>query len=395
VGNKPILVFVMTQGVGISEWTKSGVVSRETSLFYEYKSNGWNVVVVTTSKADKILKKDIENTYPEFQFCFLPRNPFLNSILIRSQLMKSIGTIESNPKNFDDKIFVRSNQLLGSHLCYLATVFSKRKFILRQGFNAVADMKNENRIGNLRMKLFSKYEKFLARRADIIEFTSLRSKMQTLENSGSKAQCNVISNFVDIKTWPIQKHREMRIAKEKTKTVIGYFGRFEPQKNLIEFLRACADIPDLEIRLIGDGALREELVKIAESENIEIDIRGSLRQVELQKECLLWDLVIFPSLYEGNPKSILEAMTLGVPVLSTDVPGVDEVIIDEENGFLALGTDSRSIKELINKVMSFGDTTRITTAAQDMIKEKYTLPSIVKSQISSYLELIERSEKCP
>jgi glycosyltransferase involved in cell wall biosynthesis len=88
-------------------------------------------------------------------------------------------------------------------------------------------------------------------------------------------------------------------------------------------------------------------------------------------------------------------MTLGVPVLSTDVPGVDEVIIDEENGFLALGTDSRSIKELINKVMSFGDTTRITTAAQDMIKEKYTLPSIVKSQISSYLELIERSEKCP
>jgi glycosyltransferase involved in cell wall biosynthesis len=187
----------------------------------------------------------------------------------------------------------------------------------------------------------------------------------------------------------------MRIAKEKTKTVIGYFGRFEPQKNLIEFLRACADIPDLEIRLIGDGALREELVKIAESENIENDIRGSLRQVELQKECLLWDLVIFPSLYEGNPKSILEAMTLGVPVLSTDVPGVDEVIIDEENGFLALGTDSRSIKELINKVMSFGDTTRITTAAQDMIKEKYTLPSIVKSQISSYLELIERSEKCP
>ena len=99
-----------------------------------------------------------------------------------------------------------------------------------------------------------------------------------------------------------------------------------------------------------------------------------------------WDFAVFPSLFEGNPKAILEILLLGVPVLATNVRGINEIVIHGENGFLIDGVDVDSIVELLEqgKKSSFETRAKLSLNGQRLIAKKYGLKSIVESQIQTY-----------
>ena len=117
-----------------------------------------------------------------------------------------------------------------------------------------------------------------------------------------------------------------------------HIGRFNVQKNhrgLLEaFQKLLREIPECRLRLLGDGELREETESYARELGIadHVEFLGSQSNVYpyLQQA----DIFLLPSLFEGMPMTIIEAMGTGLPVVASAVGGVPDMLRHEESGIL-------------------------------------------------------------
>ncbi len=123
-----------------------------------------------------------------------------------------------------------------------------------------------------------------------------------------------------------------------TSPTLVHVGRFNEQKNhrgLLEaFRKILAVRPDCRLNLLGDGELRQEMEDYARQLGIweQVSFLGSQSNVYpyLQNA----DIFLLPSLYEGMPMTIIEAMGTGLPIVASAVGGVPDMIRDGESGLL-------------------------------------------------------------
>jgi glycosyltransferase involved in cell wall biosynthesis len=123
---------------------------------------------------------------------------------------------------------------------------------------------------------------------------------------------------------------------------VVFVGRFQKQKNLLflleQFAATVRRLPTIEISLdlIGDGPLRQEIEAkvVALGLTDRVQLRGWLRGTQLLAAYQGADCVVNPSLYEGMPNVVLEAMACGLPVIASRVAGNDTIVCDHVNGFL-------------------------------------------------------------
>lgn len=134
-----------------------------------------------------------------------------------------------------------------------------------------------------------------------------------------------------------------------------HIGRFTEQKNHKMLLTAYKALIDegnnIRLSLVGDGELRPEIERIA----VENGIRDYVEFCGIQKNVYKYlkeaDILILPSIWEGMPMVIIEAMGAGVPIIATNVGGIPDMIRDGYNGLL-IGND---VNELIAAVKRLAD----------------------------------------
>lgn len=119
-------------------------------------------------------------------------------------------------------------------------------------------------------------------------------------------------------TYDIKTREEYREKyKLKNKLVIGHVGRFSKQKNHLKLIKIFEKISqikdDVKLVLIGDGELKTEIEKIVKDKKIDVLFVGESNDIEKWLQAM--DIMIFPSLFEGLPLSIIEAQGAGVPCL--------------------------------------------------------------------------------
>ena len=190
-----------------------------------------------------------------------------------------------------------------------------------------------------------KLERRVFNQADRVEVTTEAMAATVQEQYGvAKDVIRVIPNYVETERFKPQSHA----LGERFR--IGFVGRLDTQKNVGELLRAVTGL-DAELILVGDGPQRAALEATAAAGKISAKFLGRVDNAELPSLLNSWDLFILPSLYEGHPKSLLEAMACGLAVIGTNVPGIAEIIVDGENGLLC-ETDAESIRAAIQRAMS-------------------------------------------
>jgi glycosyltransferase involved in cell wall biosynthesis len=117
--------------------------------------------------------------------------------------------------------------------------------------------------------------------------------------------------------------------------------RFEPQKNPFMLLEAFSRLRDPRARLmlIGHGQQKAEVIRYIQERRLE----SSIRMLGLRgdvPECLAAsDVFVLSSNWEGNPLSVMEAMSAGLPVISTAVGGVPELVESGRSGLLVAAGD--------------------------------------------------------
>ena len=153
-------------------------------------------------------------------------------------------------------------------------------------------------------------------------------------------------------------------------------GRIEYQKNPEMFNKIAKDFPNLKFTWIGDGDLRDILT----SKNI--TITGWKSKNEVLKIINEQDVFILPSLWEGLPISLLEAMYMKKICIVSDCIGNRDVIVNGENGFVC--DNIEKYKLIINGIRKNNNIKLIIEKAYNDIMNKYTIQKMNSMYIKNY-----------
>lgn len=198
----------------------------------------------------------------------------------------------------------------------------------------------------------------------------------------------VISNpvFVKAEDYPEIKDRRKAIV-----TV----GRLHPQKNqklLIDAFALIADqIPEYTLEIYGDGELKDELQKQIDS--IGLSDRAFLKGTSKQIHSLIYNasLFVLSSDYEGLPNTLLEAMALGIPSISTDCKpgGAREIIDDGVDGLITPIGDVDKLAAAMLKMIRESDKTDVMAKKALLSMEKFK-PAAIYFKWEEYFQNLVR-----
>lgn len=128
--------------------------------------------------------------------------------------------------------------------------------------------------------------------------------------------------------------------------------RLHSQKGHKHLLDAAAMLPEAIFVLAGDGPERNDLEKRTRELGIEMRVRFLGNRQDVPKLLATCDLFVLPSLYEGLPISVLEAMAAGKPIVATDIGGTKEAIINQETGLLVPPGSAQELAGAIKRMLS-------------------------------------------
>jgi glycosyltransferase involved in cell wall biosynthesis len=166
-----------------------------------------------------------------------------------------------------------------------------------------------------------------------------------------------------------------------------------PRKGIATLLEAMGVVarshPDAVLAIGGDGPQRAELEQLA----AELGIAGSVRWVGPTDGAAPVirgaDLFVLPSLAESFPYSVLEAMSLGVPIVATDVGGVGEAIEDGTTGVLVPPRDPDALGRGMSSLLGDGDRAgALGAAARNRFEQRFTLSAMVEATADVYREVV-------
>jgi glycosyltransferase involved in cell wall biosynthesis len=196
------------------------------------------------------------------------------------------------------------------------------------------------------------------RRAVLSNASAIIANSAGLKNASEAADpfpVRVIPNGVDCRFF---RPRQTTDTIDRAYRLL-FVGRFHDQKNLHVLLHQFASIKDslknipVTLELVGDGPLRNDLLHLASRLDLMKNItwRGWLDKNELLKTYQQCDCFINPSLYEGSPNAVLEAMACGLPVIASNIMGNDELVIDNDTGLLFDLSHPSALQEKIDYLL--------------------------------------------
>jgi glycosyltransferase involved in cell wall biosynthesis len=207
-----------------------------------------------------------------------------------------------------------------------------------------------------KLKIYNSLDKLSLRFCERIIAVSEEIKNGLLKKGINESKIVVIQNavqnsygrkeFADHRT---EKRRFLSI--EQDEFVIGYVGRLSEEKGVHYLIEAGSVLKEsfepFKIIIIGDGPRRKELKDLTKLKGLEREIIFTGFQSDVENWLPALDVFVLPSLTEGTPMALLEAMSVGIPIIATSVGGVPKIVENEISGFLIEPADFRALAEKI------------------------------------------------
>ncbi|UYN88676.1 MAG: glycosyltransferase family 4 protein [Anaerolineales bacterium] len=277
---------------------------------------------------------------------------------------------------------IKSNQMAGADIAMEVARKSQAQFVARCGY-LLAEFQ-ERRYGerSREAKQARKLEEKVFRGADWITVTTTKMAESVVERYKiAPEKIGVIPNYVETDRFRPSD------SEQREKLRVGFVGRLDAQKNLHNLITAVVDM-DIEVWLIGYGPLQEELERFAEGTVAQFKFLGNVANHELPLMLNQCDIFVMPSLYEGHPKALLEAMACGLPALGTRVPGIQEIITDGENGLLS-ETGAASLREGLQRLIDDPALRqRLGRAGREYVEAHFALERIVNLEMNLLNRLV-------
>lgn len=180
--------------------------------------------------------------------------------------------------------------------------------------------------------------------------------------------------------------------------LIVWVGRFVNEKGVEYFIRAAKLIAekskDVRFLLIGYGPLKFRMMQLAANIGISssiITFSKPMKRKDVAKILSTSSIFVFPSIKEGMPLALLEAMASGNAIVASDIPGVNEVIKNNYNGLLVLPRDPEAIASAVLTLIN--DTKlkkKLSFNARKTVENNFSFNNMLTNLEAVYLEAMRR-----
>lgn len=359
------LVIFLSRATPLKRWAGRGLYSRETALFKALSQRVARLSLVSSGGSEEL----------DFAADLAPIQILTNRWGLSPNLYSLLAPWLHRHVLRDATLF-RTNQLDGAWSAVLAGRWLQKPVLVRVGY-LWAELHRQEHGRDWRYPLISWLQRFSLRRASRVIVTSRAIRDHLVRSAQAPAErIDLIPNYVDTALF----HPRPEAALPGQVCTVG---RLSPVKNLPSLIQAIGGIPSARLTIIGDGPDRRSLESLARPWSERITFLGWQPHTALPQAIQRAELFVLPSLSEGHPKALIEAMACGVAVLGSQVPGIQEVIQHGENGWLC-APDADSLQQAIRTLLQdAGLRSELGRKARQFVLENYSLERIVALELQS------------
>tara|TARA_B100000029_G_C17584212_1_gene960652 strand:+ start:804 stop:1940 length:1137 start_codon:yes stop_codon:yes gene_type:complete len=371
--NQIKVIIFFTKDMSLVGWDRSGILKRELALYKRLGSKGYDISFITYGNNQDLnyidQLGDIKVLCNKWGLPKYLYNKYLH--IIHRKHLKSCNII-------------KTNQMFGADIALKSAKFYDKPLINRMGYLLSDAIDELTEFNSLKNNEVSEMQASVLKSAQklVVTTKAMADKISFIDKKLC-TKLEVIPNYVDVDLFYPNK------AIEKYYDLL-FIGRIVNQKNIESLLKAVSNT-NLKVLLIGSGPLKEELMHKSRDKE-QIFWLDNVKNQEIPSYMIRSKIFVLPSIYEGHPKVLIEAMSCGMTVLASNVQGNNDVITDGENGFLC-DTSVVSIQESIFNVLKMSKKmiNLININARQFVKDNYSLDKIVTMEMQLYEDIMNEN----
>lgn len=238
-------------------------------------------------------------------------------------------------------------------------------------------------------------EKFLTDQVNVTISVSQSNQRDGIERFHMK-RSRVINYGIDLQRFnPDKPMTDLRseLGIEPGKTVVGYLVRMTVQKDPLTLVRAIAEVAkktrNIQFLFIGDGDLKQASLDLAKELNVTDMIRFHAFRTDIPEVLNTFDIYTLPSLWEGLPIGMLEAMAMRKAIVATPVDGTKEAILEGQNGLLVPCKSHEALAAAILRLHESKEMQKVLGEnARQTVENTFDVNLMVKNNENLYRELV-------
>lgn len=376
------LAVFFTRGVSLLQWLETGLLHREQLVYINHLDHGLfdNIFWLTYGSGDSSLAEVLHSEGkldPRIIILSMPHSfQYLGKF---GSLFYSVMMPLYHGKQLSKCGVFKTNQMDGSIAGVIASQLFNVPLYLRTGYTLSLFTKRIHRDNTLR-SLYARLVERLAYYNCAVSSVSSNYDRRYISMRFKKLLVKpiVVGNYIDVRSFA-PRADIVRFDR------VLFVGRISRQKNIDAAIEACAEV-GIGLDIVGTGPDIQAMKSLATKVNADLQWLGIISNADLPDILARYRYFLLPSLWEGLPKALLEAMAMGMVCIGTNVTGINELLVDGVTGFVSETSDAGGIAKTIGRALK-GDHSAIGNSARNLISKEYSLDAIASRERGIYIEM--------
>jgi glycosyltransferase involved in cell wall biosynthesis len=356
-----------TRGISLHNWVETGILGREVEYYLELSKrlDLQTLTFFTYDLRDVAFQDELAEEFAQVGVAFEIKP-------MRSGFGGLLSFLAVNNSHLRALDIYKSNQMLGAAtLLICAKLFGKAAYV-RSGYVPSKYLKARGKMGWVKSAYHWLNEAFIAKFADFITVSSRHDQRYFEEMYRCKAAPMVLRNFADFKPRESTENAQLRPPSVRDEDFL-FVGRLEREKNVENLVLAFNQL-GLPLTIVGKGSLAAPLKALAQDN---VRFLDRMPHEELRQRFEVSRYFVLPSIVEGMPKVLIEAMLCRCLCIGSPTPGIEEFIVDGKSGYLMQGYSTEDIISAVERAQH-GDIDALAHNAQSFVTSNFSRDAVVE-----------------
>lgn len=397
------LVLLFTRGGSLRLWRDTGMLRREWALYERLLAHFSPLILVTYGGEDEqavldTLRATDLSSSPRLTSAPTPHVQLIANTrnLTIDEYLRELPARIADACSASRAVIIKTNQMHGGELGIpvrqlLQSRGIRAALIARGGFQPSTFAEHDHGPASPEARETAARERELCQAADaVVATTQGMADDLAGRHALDPARLNVIPNYV-------LTHNPPRAAYERAPGLILYAGQLVPRKRVDVLVHAVSLLPPalkqkITLEIIGEGPHRGQLEALARRLIAPVSFRPRMPHDELLAR--MGDCAIYAqaSSLEGHPKTVLEAMAAGCPVVVADSPGLAGVVNDGVTGLCVPGDPPGFSRALAALLADEDRRDALGAAAADAVRSTLSLDATIPKELGVYRRALARAQ---